>query len=254
MNIPLYLDRLNFKSQFSVSKETLFELQAAHLQTVPFENLDIHYGNRIKLDIPAIYEKVVLSRRGGFCYELNGLFYHLLRNLGFDAQIISGRVYGKDGSYGEEYDHLAIVANVDGKSYLVDVCFGKFSFRPLEIALDVNLQDDFGVFRFDKAPGGYWRINLVENGVLVPQYLFQVTERGFQEFEGMCTFHQTSQESHFTNKKVVSLITPNGRKTLTNTQLKITEGDTERILEFEEALFPAKLREHFGMEIKARPQ
>ncbi|WP_242927142.1 arylamine N-acetyltransferase family protein [Pontibacter vulgaris] len=250
MNIQLYLDRLNFKSQISVSKEVLFELQAAHLLSIPFENLDIHYNNKIKLDIASIYKKVVLNRRGGFCYELNGLFYHLLKNIGFDVKMVSGRVYSKDETYGAEYDHLAIVANINGENYLVDVGFGKFSYKPLEILLGINLSDEFGSFRFDKAYDDYLRINLVDgNGNLVPQYLFKVNEREFWEFEGMCEFHQTSKESHFTSKKVISIITKNGRKTLNNTQLKITDGDTESIIEFDEELFEFYLKEHFNIEI-----
>ncbi|WP_162425806.1 arylamine N-acetyltransferase family protein [Pontibacter pudoricolor] len=250
MDIQLYLDRINYKSQVSVSREVLFDLQAAHLLSVPFENLDIHYKNKIRLDIASIYKKIVINRRGGFCYELNGLFYHLLKRLGFDVQMISGRVHSKDGFYGEEYDHLAIVAKVDGKKYLVDVGFGKFSYSPLEIAPDVDLSDEFGLFRFDKAHDDYLRINLVENGNLIPQYLFSLKEREFLEFKGMCEFHQTSQKSHFTHKKVVSIVTRNGRKTLSNNQIKITDGGTEKITEFEEELFELKLREHFNLEIK----
>ncbi|MBC3540173.1 arylamine N-acetyltransferase [Rufibacter sediminis] len=249
MDIQLYLDRINYKGSISVSKNVLFELQAAHLLSVPFENLDIHYKNKIRLDILSIYKKIVINRRGGFCYELNGLFYHLLKNIGFDVRMVSGRVYSKDGSYGAEYDHLAIVVNVDGKKYLVDVGFGKFSYKPLEILSGVNISDEFGVFRFDKAHDDYLRINLVENGNSVPQYLFKVKEREFVEFQGMCEFHQTSNESHFTNKKVVSIVTRNGRKTLNNNQIKITENGIDKMKEFEEELFEFHLKEHFGIEI-----
>jgi len=250
MDIQLYLDRINYKSQISISQEVLFELQTAHLLSIPFENLDIHYNNKIKLDIASIYKKVVLNRRGGFCYELNGLFYHLLKYIGFDVKMVSGRVYSKDGTYGAEYDHLAIVADIKGKSYLVDVGFGKFSYKPLEILLGVNLSDEFGLFRFDMAHADYLRINLVENGNLLPQYVFRVKEREFLEFAGMCEFHQTSKESHFTSKKVISIITKNGRKTLNNNQIKITDGDTERTIEFDEEQFEFHLKEYFDIEIK----
>jgi N-hydroxyarylamine O-acetyltransferase len=250
MDIQLYLDRINYKSQVSVRKEVLFELQAAHLLSIPFENLDIHYQNKIKLDIDLIYKKIVINRRGGFCYELNGLFYHLLKNIGFDVQMISGRVYSKDKNYGKEYDHLAIIATVNGKKYLVDVGFGKFSYKPLEITLNANMSDEFGLFRFDKAHDDYLRINSIENGNLVPQYLFKIKEREFVEFEGMCEFHQTSKESHFTNKKVVSIVTQNGRKTLNNNQIKITDRDTEVIKEFDEELFEYNLKKYFSIEIK----
>ncbi|NEM97515.1 arylamine N-acetyltransferase family protein [Pontibacter burrus] len=249
MDVQLYLDRIGYKGPVSVSKEVLFELQAAHLLSVPFENLDIHYNNEIKLDIASIYKKVVINRRGGFCYELNGLFYHLLKEIGFDVQMISGRVYSKDGNYGAEYDHLALIAHVDGRKYLVDVGFGKFSFKPLEITFGVDLKDEYGVFRFEKAHDNYLTINLLEGSKLVPQYLFDTKAREFSEFEGMCKFHQTSSESHFTGKKVISIATQNGRKTLNNNQLKITDGKTESVLNFEETEFEAKLKEYFKIKI-----
>jgi N-hydroxyarylamine O-acetyltransferase len=85
---------------------------------------------------------------------------------------------------------------------------------------------------------------------LVPQYLFKIKEREFVEFEGMCEFHQTSKESHFTNKKVVSIVTQNGRKTLNNNQIKITDRDTEVIKEFDEELFEYNLKKYFSIEIK----
>ena len=250
MDIQLYLDRINYKSQVSASKEALWALQSAHLLCIPFENLDSHYKKKIKLDVASIYQKIVINRRGGFCYELNVLFFYLLKNLGFDVRLISGRVCSKDGNYGEEYDHLAIAANIDGKKYLVDVGFGKFSYQPLEILPDVNLDDEFGLFRFDKAHDDYLRINLIKNGTLIPQYLFKLKEREFQEFERMCEFHQTSKESHFTNKKVISIVTRNGRKTLNNNQVKITDGDTDKITEFEEEQFEFNLKEYFDIEIK----
>ena len=249
INQQLYLNRIQYNGYISVSEETLFELQAAHLLTIPFENLDIHYQNEIKLDIASIYNKIVLKKRGGFCYELNGLFYQLLKDIGFDVQMISARVYNKDGSYGAEYDHLAIVARVNSKCYLLDVGFGKFSFKPLEIKLGIDLHDDFGLFRFDNAHDDYLRISLVEDGKQIPQYLFKMKERAFLAFEGMCVYHQTSKESHFTDKKVVSIVTQNGRKTLNNKQIKITDGDTESILTFEEDQFEHYLKKYFDIEM-----
>ncbi|GGK70020.1 arylamine N-acetyltransferase [Rufibacter glacialis] len=249
MNNQRYLNRINYKEQVAVNKKVLFGLQAAHLLNVPFENLDIHYHKPITLEAASIFEKMVDKKRGGFCYELNGLFYQLLKNIGFDVQMISARVYTKNGTYGEEYDHLALLAKVEGNTYLVDVGFGKFSFQPLEVTPHVVLPDPYGLFTFDIYQNDYWRINTLENNTLMPQYIFKNTKREFSEFKGMCQFHQTSQESPFTQKKVVSMATTSGRITLNDTQLKITEGDTETKLEFEEALFLSKLKEYFHIEV-----
>ncbi|MEL6986932.1 MAG: arylamine N-acetyltransferase, partial [Bacteroidota bacterium] len=128
MNIKEYLNRINYEGEIKLNIEVLKELQKCHLLNVPFENLDIHYNRTIQLDIGKFYNKIVIDRRGGFCYELNTLFQNLLHQIGF-KKIISARVYDhKKGSFGEEYDHLAIVVDLNQRAYLVDVGFGEFAF------------------------------------------------------------------------------------------------------------------------------
>ena len=92
LNIEQYLNRINYKGEIKPNIKVLTELQKIHLFNVPFENLDIHNKIPIELDIDRIYEKIVLNNRGGFCYELNGLFYELLLFLNFDAKRISARL------------------------------------------------------------------------------------------------------------------------------------------------------------------
>ena len=249
MDIGAYLKRINFQQKVAVTKEVLFELQRAHLLAVPFENLDIHYGTKIELNLDAIYNKIVNNRRGGFCYELNGLFFQLLKEIGFDVKIISARVFNKERGYGPEYDHLAIIAHVDNKDYLVDVGFGRFSFSPLELSLGIELTDEYGKFKFDKYKDGYLRINQVENGKLIPQYIFKTKPLDFSEFEEICTYYQTSPDSHFTQKKVISISTIDGRITLNDTQLKITKDGIEEVIEFNIEDFELKLYEHFKIRI-----
>lgn len=250
MDIQSYLERIKYKKDVSINEKVLFELQQSHLKNVPFENLDIHYNREITLNIDAIFNKIVFQKRGGFCYELNGLFYHLLKEIGFDVKMISGRVYGKSGDYGKEYDHLAIITSIHNNDYLVDVGFGKFSYTPLLIKTGVKLSDDFGYFKFDKF-GDYLRVNEMVSEVSTPQYIFKTIGRNFNEFQEMCIFHQTSKDSHFTQKKVISMVTNTGRITLNDTQCKITKSTGDEIIEFtEETKFNELLKEHFDIEIK----
>ena len=90
-----YLDRIKYSGGLEPSLDLLKKLQKNHLLNIPFENLDIHFKVAIKLNIDRIYEKIVQNNRGGFCYEINGLFYELLRSIGFKAKRISARVYNK---------------------------------------------------------------------------------------------------------------------------------------------------------------
>ncbi len=99
MNIQSYLDRLDFYEPTNVDKNVLYKLHKQHLLNIPFENLDIHYGKKISLSINDIYQKVIIEKRGGFCYELNGLFHQLLKKIGFNTKLISAQVYTNNGEY-----------------------------------------------------------------------------------------------------------------------------------------------------------
>jgi N-hydroxyarylamine O-acetyltransferase len=119
MNVQQYFERINYRGPAAKTFEVLSELQLMHLRTVPFENLDI--CNHIKIDLDTLFDKIVARRRGGFCYELNGLFYQLLKELGFDVTTISARVYnGTTKGYSPEFDHMALIVSVNDVHYLVD--------------------------------------------------------------------------------------------------------------------------------------
>src|SRR5215216_6410072 len=109
MDIPAYLDRINYHGAIDPTAAALRELHRAHLLAVPFENLDIHLGRPIVLEQQALFAKIVTRRRGGFCYELNGLFALLLRDLGFDVTLLAAGVARADGSFGPEFDHLTLL-------------------------------------------------------------------------------------------------------------------------------------------------
>jgi len=216
MNTKEYFRRLGIEqTSVSASPENLKLLQKQHLLRVPFENLDIHWQRPINLDVERFYRKIVVENRGGFCYELNGLFYKLLREIGFQSRMISARVGDGKGVFGEEYDHMAILTAIDGEEYLVDVGFGSFTAAPLKFVLDLEQSDENGVFLIRKFDESYFEVLKKDAEAWKSEYIFTPSERDLSEFAGMCRFHQTSPESHFTRGKVCSLMTNGGRKTLT---------------------------------------
>jgi len=87
-------------------------LHVRHLLSVPFENLDIHLGRPIILDQELFYNKIVRDRRGGYCYELNGCFAWLLRELGFGVSMLSARVAGKNGGFSPDFDHMTLLVRL----------------------------------------------------------------------------------------------------------------------------------------------
>lgn len=249
MDIQNYLDRIKYQGNVAPQLSVLQQLQELHLYNVPFENLDIHYGRPIGLDIDQFYQKIVRKKRGGFCYELNGLFERLLSGLGFSTKIISARVYDdKKKTYGAEFDHLAIIVDLDQVEYLVDVGFGAFSFQPLVLRKTTVQKDPGGQFIIERAKEDYI-ISSLSGDKKTIEYRFSDNARSLPEFQGMCTFHQTSPASHFTQKRLISKPLPNaGRVTLAGNTLKITAaGQARQTLEFPAEDYSRYLLEWFGL-------
>ena len=245
-----YLNRIKYSEHLEPNLNTLKKLQKAHLLNVPFENLDIHNDVSIDLSIDKIFDKIVNQNRGGFCYELNGLFYELLLALGFDAIRVSARVYDQNKGYGKEFDHFTIIVTINNAKYLTDVGFGEFTFEPLEIKLGIIQNDERGNYVIDDYENNYFRVNKVDDNQLTPEYIFSETERTFLEFEEMCMYHQTSPESHFTSKRLITLPTENGRITISGNILKIKEleSTTEFVLK-NEAEYEKELWNKFKIKI-----
>ena len=137
-----YLERIGHRGGVAITGETLATLHLAHLRVVPFENLDIHLGRSIRLDEGELFEKIVRRRRGGFCYELNGLFAGLLDALGFEVSLLAAQFPREEGRTAPEFDHLTLlVRGRDGEAtWLADVGVERDSFaRPLRV--DVAAED-----------------------------------------------------------------------------------------------------------------
>lgn len=196
--------------------ENLKLLQRQFLLSVPFENLDIHWKRPIVLDTAKFYEKIVGGRRGGFCYELNGLFYELLNEIGYRSRLVSARVSKGNAEFGAEYDHMAILCETGGETFLADVGFGSFIAEPLRFVLDIEQEDANGTFAIRKFDEDYFEVVKKDGEIWQSVFIFKDTPRDLSEFAGMCLFHQTSPESHFTHGKICSLMLERGRKTLTD--------------------------------------
>ncbi|MBX2876642.1 MAG: arylamine N-acetyltransferase [Saprospiraceae bacterium] len=200
-------------------------LQKAHVLQIPFENLDIHADVPIELDIQRIYQKVILNKRGGFCYELNGLFYELLLHLGYEVRRVSARVYSVEKGYSPEFDHMALIVTIENQEYLSDVGFGEFSFGPIALQCPSQQIDPRGLFHVDEHPDEYICISKDnEHAEKTPEYKFKPMARAFGDFHGMCQYQQDDPHSHFRAKPLISMATAKGRITLAGQELKIRRG------------------------------
>jgi N-hydroxyarylamine O-acetyltransferase len=251
MDIDSYLARIGCVRPASPDLQALHTLQLAHLQMVPFENLDIHAGVPIILDDAALYAKIVKRRRGGICYELNGAFAWLLKALGFDVIIVAANVHDGAGAWTPDFDHMALVVCIDGRRYLVDVGFGDSCRVPLAMAqrgrqydglLDYAMAADDGWYTLSKAQAA-------DPGLSVqPSFRFVLTPRSFEEFVPRCHFHQTSQASHFRRKTICSRASAEGRITFTGTELIVSKhGSREVIAIGDSKAVKAVLSKQFGI-------
>lgn len=249
MNVEDYLRRIGAVRPRSLGIQSLCELQRRHLESVPFENLSVYLGQPVELGENALFRKIVRQRRGGICYELNGAFAALLRELGFEVRLLGGRVARPEGGLGPPLDHLALRVELD-EPWLVDVGFGRFSLRPLRLDTDASQEDPAGLFDVRTAPQG--DVDVLCAGVVV--YRLEPRARELDEFQAMAWWHSTSPRSPFTQGPTCSLVMPGGRVTLAGHRLIETTGTkrTERQLESGDAVLTA-YRRYFGIDLDRVP-
>lgn len=257
MDINAYLERINYRGSLAVTAKTLRELQVAHLLAVPFENLSIHSAEPIILDDNALFEKIVVRRRGGFCYELNGLFAALLRELGFEVAMISARVANAEGTLGPDFDHMTLLVTIaqDGPAqrWLADVGFGDSFLEPLP--LDSRQEQTQGVRSYRIVAEEPYLILMQREsiGEWKAQYRFTLQPYNYADYAEMCGYHQTSPDSHFTKARICTRATPEGRVTLSGMRLITTihgKERTERLLT-SNAEYASMLKERFGVVMKS---
>lgn len=255
MDTQAYLKRINHRGSLAPTADTLRELQVAHLQSVPFENLSIHSAQPIVLNDDALFEKIVGRRRGGFCYELNGLFAALLRELGFDVTMLSARVANSGGIYGPEFDHMTLlVLPAEGEPrerWLADVGFGDSFLEPLRLDSRQEQPQQERAYKIIEDQGELIMMQRKGAGEWEGQYRFTLQPQSYQDYAAMCLFHQTSPESHFTKARVCTRATPEGRVTLSEMRLITTihgRERTERLLT-SDTEYSSILNEQFGVVI-----
>ncbi len=249
--IDAYLKRINYTGSLTLSPETLRGLHSAHVFHIPFENLDIHLGNPISLEPDAIFEKLVHNRRGGYCYEMNGLFSRVLLAMGFDLIRLQGRImFGSDEV--RPRSHQVSLINLDGEKWIADVGYGgRGLLEPIRLLPNEEVQQYTETFRLLEDPfygyilqskiEGEWQ-NLV-GFTLEPQH---PVDYRFPNY-----WNSTSPDSKFVQHRTVAMPTPEGRKILSDMELKIRHFDavtTETVTDMEE--YRQTLADHFGLVIE----
>ncbi len=250
MRLERYLKRIDYAAVPLPDMDTLFALQRAHALTVPFENFDVQFGNRLTIDPEAAYDKIVLRRRGGWCYEQNGLFGWALAEIGFDVTRVAASVMREQRGAASYANHLCLLVQFDRehKTYLADVGFGGSLLQPIELREADHDQAPFrlGLRRLDER---YWRFwESTGNG----EFSFDfVAEPGDEKaMSTRCEYLQTAPSSGFVQNLVVQRRNPHEHLTLRGRILSIarSKGTETRSIDSADALTET-LKRDFGLDI-----
>lgn len=255
LSVDSYLDRIGYDGPVEPSPETLAGIVRAHLLAVPFENLDIiPLGRPIRFEPEALIDKIVRRRRGGFCYELNGLLGIMLETIGFRVTRVSAQWPHEDGTLSPVFDHLVLLVEpVDSSDrWLVDVGAGRNSFgHPVRYVEDEEQAfPGGGRYRFDVA-GELRRLSQRDgNDGWQHVYSFTLIPRRLDDFVGRCVELQTLPDSHFTRGALCSLARPDGRITLSRDRLIVTvDGAQDETSLGDDGAMRAALWNHFGIDL-----
>ncbi|XP_068110399.1 arylamine N-acetyltransferase, pineal gland isozyme NAT-3-like isoform X2 [Hyperolius riggenbachi] len=257
MDLNAYFKRVGLTGSGPPSLSALRELHRHHVLSVPFENLSIHSGEKIILDISWLYQKIVVRNRGGFCFESNGLFSWVLQELGYQPKLLSARVRNKSsGAYGPPFDHFIMMVKLEGREWLCDVAFGEGLLEPALLDAAWEEEQATGIFRF-QVEAGTWYMERKDGDLWRSLYQFTLEERRLEEYREMCEYHQVSPYSIFTYKSMCTLQLPKGRITYVGHRLIKKEyirgiqcsKTTEELTEEE---IPDLLRDKFGIVLKGK--
>lgn len=248
-----YLARIGYEGATSPSIETLRALHRAHVLTVPFENLDIHLGRAISLEPSDLFRKIIVNRRGGYCFELNGLFALLLEDLGFTVTRLAARVlYGAEGV--RPRSHQLLLVQLGETAWIVDVGFGGNGLlEPLRLAVGYEEQQGADRFRFIAQERGEFLLQCEIDGAWANLYSFTLDVCLPVDYTFANYYHSHSPDSLFMQRRICTMPTSDGRKTLINNLLKVRGRDgTQELHVNSEDERKQLLQQHFGLTINDR--
>ena len=233
MNLERYFERIGYAGSTRPDHGTLRALHTAHVLHVPFENLDVQLGHPLTTEVPAAYAKIVERRRGGWCYEQNGLLGWALAELGFEVTRIAGAVMRQVNGEATAASHLCLLVRVpgSGREHLVDVGFGGSLLEPIEVAETEQHHAPFGI-RLKAVGDGYWRFEeRVEEEAF--GFDFRTEPADERALAGKCEYLQTSAESPFVLNAVVQQRGPGIHTSLRGRVLTTitTTGTQERLID-----------------------
>ena len=199
-DLTAYLARIGYAGTPTADLPTLKAIHSAHVQMIPFENLDIQLGQVPSLDLELIFAKLVTRRRGGWCYEMNGLLGAALAAIGFEVTRMSGWVLRDERTDSGFGTHLCLRVMLD-QPYLADAGFGAALLYPIALAESAARQDPLPV-ALRRTPDQHWQF-AVQIGGRTMTYDFADVPGDEAEFAAKCDWQGRDPASVFVQNLVV---------------------------------------------------
>jgi N-hydroxyarylamine O-acetyltransferase len=241
-----YFTRIGYRGPRDATLATLRALHRAHLLAIPYENLDIHLGLPLSLDPEAMFTKLVDERRGGWCFEMNGVFGRVLETLGFDVRYLSGAVGRAARGWRAQGNHLVLLVRID-RPWIVDVGFGDGFLTPLPLEPGNYSQGLFDYRVSRDGPG--WRVHNHQHGG-ADGFDFTLTPRALDDFRLQNHELQTAPDSSFVRTTVCERFLPHGLLMLRGATLReVTAAGVTTHLVSDAVEYDHVLRERFDLVI-----
>ncbi|MGK3992193.1 arylamine N-acetyltransferase family protein [Sorangium sp. So ce1024] len=254
LDLDAYLSRIGYRGALAPTREVLDALHTAHVHSIPFENVDILLGRRIRIDLASVQAKLVKARRGGYCFEHNTLFAAVLRRIGFKLTTLIARVRFNQTSISPR-SHMLSLIDMPGGPLVADVGFGGPGLtRSARLVEGERQPQEIDVVSFRREGSSLWVLE--SRGAEQPQdlYAFTLEESYPVDYEVANHFTSTHPDSLFVNNLIAAIPTPEGRVTLRNRTLGVLHrGQFERV-ELDRAAIVGVLRDRFGLDLPADAQ
>jgi N-hydroxyarylamine O-acetyltransferase len=222
-----YLNRIHFVGDIKSNIKSISKLMQCQLFSIPFENLDVQAGKNISLLGNDIVDKLINRKRGGYCYEVNGLFSLVLQKMGISHRFVAARPLVNTGV--NPKTHMAIIVTVEEEEYLVDLGFGGNGIRePLKLNDTKAVQQGTETFALTKAENGDYLLQSLLHDEWKNLYSFDLSHQNWIDFKPANHYNSTHPDSFFTQNLVAVLQNPLGKKILfRNTFKSIENGETK---------------------------
>ncbi len=205
--LAAYLARIGFEGTPRVDLDTLSRIQHGHMRSIPYENLDVQLGRTVGFDLDAQVHKLVLRRRGGWCYEMNGVLGWALEQIGFAVTRLAGAVARQQFGDSHFGNHLVLRVDLAAQAdpthdggWLVDVGFGDCPLWPVRWRAHAFTHGFLGM-RFEALADGSWRLHSHARGA-APSFDVSLDPAQTARLAPMCTMLQTDPGSPFVQNLV----------------------------------------------------